>query len=158
MTPRARARLTAIIVVLLGLSVALGFALYGLSGKITYFQTPSDFVNGTLTEQQLARHMRIGGLVKAGSLEHEGEKHEFIVTDGVNDLAVSYRGVLPDLFREGQGIVAEGRYDAHEKEFIAKEVLAKHDENYMPPDVKKGLERAHEQGLKSLMDEDGDGD
>ncbi|NBX65911.1 MAG: cytochrome c maturation protein CcmE [Proteobacteria bacterium] len=157
MTPRARARLTAIAVVLLGLSVALGFALYGLSGKITYFQTPSDIANGTLTEQQLSRHMRIGGLVKTGTLKHKGEKHEFVVTDGVNDLAVSYRGVLPDLFREGQGIVAEGKYEAPEKKFIAKEVLAKHDENYMPPDVKKGLERAHEQGLKTLMDENSDG-
>lgn len=152
MTPRVRARLTAIFVVLLGLSVALGFALYGLSGKITYFQTPSDFKNNVLTPEQLQRHLRIGGLVKAGTLKQSGETHTFTVTDGAHDLAVTYRGVLPDLFREGQGIVAEGKYNTDTKTFTASVVLAKHDENYMPPDVKKGLERAHEQGLKTLME------
>ena len=153
MTPRARARLTALIVIVCGLSLALGLALYGLSGKITYFQTPSDIANGTLSEKQLEHTIRIGGLVKTGTLHHTGGNHDFIVTDGVNDLAVTYRGVLPDLFREGQGIVAYGLYDSTAKSFAAKEVLAKHDENYMPPDVKKGLEDAHKQGLKSLMDE-----
>jgi cytochrome c-type biogenesis protein CcmE len=152
MTPRARARLTGIIVVLCGLGLATGFALYGLSGKITYFQTPSDIINGTLSAKQLERTIRIGGLVKTGTLHQSGEVFDFVVTDGTNDLAVTYRGVLPDLFREGQGIVAYGLYDTPSKKFTAKEVLAKHDENYMPPDVKKGLEDAHTQGLKSLMD------
>ncbi len=157
MTPRARARLTAIIVVLLGMALALGLALYGLSGKITYFQTPSDIANGTLTAKQLERSIRIGGLVKTGTLKQTGETFTFTVTDNVNDLPVTYRGVLPDLFREGQGIVANGTYDTNAKVFTASEVLAKHDENYLPPDVKKGLEDAHEQGLKTLMEE-GDAD
>lgn len=163
MTPRARARLISVIAVLAGLALAGGFALYGLSGKITYFQTPTDLATGVLTQKQLERNIRIGGLVKTGTLSHEGGTHAFTVTDGTNDLAVSYRGVLPDLFREGQGIVAIGRYDGTAKTFTATEVLAKHDENYMPPDVKKGLEKAHEQGLESLMEEtsedkDHDGD
>ncbi|MBU6234513.1 MAG: cytochrome c maturation protein CcmE [Alphaproteobacteria bacterium] len=155
MTPRARARLTAIIVILCGLGLALGFALYGLSGKITYFQTPTDIATGALTSQQLERSIRVGGLVKTGTLKQSGETFTFTLTDGPNDLDVSYKGVLPDLFREGQGIVAHGHYDAGTKLFTADEVLAKHDENYMPPDVKKGLEDAHKQGLQTLMESDG---
>ncbi len=154
MTPRARTRLVSVIVVLAGLGLALGLALYGLSGKITYFQTPSDIAGGALTAQQLQHTIRIGGMVKAGSLVQKGETHTFTVTDGKADLAVSYRGVLPDLFREGQGIVAYGKYDEASRLFTAHEVLAKHDENYMPPDVKKGMERAHEQGLRDMMDDD----
>lgn len=156
MTPRARARLTAIVVILSGLGLALGFALYGLSGKITYFQTPTDIASGTLTPEQLARHIRIGGLVEAGSLKQNGSEYAFVVTDGKNTLPVTYKGILPDLFREGQGIVAIGKYDTATKIFTASEVLAKHDENYMPPDVKKGLEDAHKQGLESLMENNAD--
>jgi cytochrome c-type biogenesis protein CcmE len=141
MTPRARARLTAIIVIICGLSLALGFALYGLSGKITYFQTPTDIASGALNAKQLERTIRIGGLVKAGSVQQSGEVFDFIVTDGAHDLAVRYRGVLPDLFREGQGIVAYGHYDLTTKILTARDVLAKHDENYMPPDVQKGLDK-----------------
>lgn len=154
MTPRARARLTGIVAVLCGLGLALGLALYGLSGRITYFQTPTDLATGALPAVRLAHEIRIGGLVESGSLRRAGGTATFIVTDGANDLNVAYTGILPDLFREGQGIVAIGRYDAAEKLFTAREVLAKHDEKYMPPDVKKGLADAHEQGLKSLMETD----
>ena len=151
MTPRARARLLSILVVLAGLGLAVGLALYGLSGKITYFQTPTDIASGTLTAKQLEHAIRVGGLVKTGTLKQDSETYTFAVTDGSNDLTVFYRGVLPDLFREGQGIVAIGKYDTAAKLFTADQILAKHDENYMPPDVKKGLEQAHEQGLKSLQ-------
>jgi cytochrome c-type biogenesis protein CcmE len=152
-SPRARARLAAVLTVLLGLGLALAFALYGLSGKITYFKTPSDIANGVLSAKQLERALRIGGLVKTGTLIQTGDVFAFTVTDGIADLAVTYRGVMPDLFREGQGVVAFGHYDPLTKIFKAHQILAKHDENYMPPDVKRGLEDAHQQGLKTLMEE-----
>jgi len=145
MTPRARARLISIVVVILGLGLAISLALYGLSGKITYFQTPSDIASGKLTEEQLERTIRIGGMVKGGTLKQQGEVFNFIVTDNVSDLAATYRGVLPDLFREGQGVVAYGHYDTGTKLFTASQILAKHDEKYMPPDVKKGMDKARNQ-------------
>lgn len=139
MTPRARGRLISIIVVALGLSLAVGLTLYGLSGKITYFHAPSEIA--TLTEKQMGRTIRIGGLVKTGSVRQSGDTFHFIVTDNIADLAVSYRGVLPDLFREGQSVVAYGHYDPAAKLFTASQILAKHDENYMPPEVAKALEK-----------------
>jgi len=145
MTPRARARLISIVVVILGLGLAVGLALYGLSGKITYFQTPTDIASGKLTEEQLERTIRIGGMVKAGTLKQQGEVFNFTVTDNVSDLPATYRGVLPDLFREGQGVVAYGHYDTATKLFTASQILAKHDEKYMPPDVKKGMDKARQQ-------------
>lgn len=140
MTPRARARLLSVFIVVFGLGLAAGFALYGLSGKITYFHSPSELASGAFTEKQLARDIRIGGLVKTGSLTRQGDTHMFIVTDNAADLPVRYRGILPDLFREGQSVIAYGRYDAAQKTFTAAQILAKHDENYMPPEVKKALE------------------
>jgi cytochrome c-type biogenesis protein CcmE len=137
MTPRARSRLISIIIVVLGLSLAASLALYGLSGKITYFQTPSDVKAGTAPSSSF----RLGGMVKQGSVRQDGEMHYFTVTDFANDLNVAYRGILPDLFREGQGIVATGTYDTKTHVFNANQILAKHDENYMPPDVKKAMDR-----------------
>lgn len=136
MTPRARSRLISIVLVVLGLSLAAGLALYGLSSKITYFKTPSDIVAGDVP----AGSFRIGGMVKEGTLEQAGDSHVFTVTDFTQDLKVTYRGILPDLFREGQGVVAIGTYDSESTLFTATQILAKHDENYMPPDVKKALE------------------
>lgn len=130
-----------IIIVVLGLSLAVGLALYGLSGKITYFQTPSDVKAGTAPAQSF----RLGGMVKKGSVSQDGEVHNFVVTDFANDLNVTYRGILPDLFREGQGIVATGTYDTNRGLFTATQILAKHDEKYMPPDVKKAMERQNAQ-------------
>ena len=141
MTPRARNRLISIIVVVLGLSLAASLALYGLSGKITYFQTPSDIRNGTAPHQSF----RLGGMVKEGSHEQQGEMHHFTVTDFSSDVNVAYRGILPDLFREGQGIVATGTYDATADVFNATQILAKHDEKYMPPEVKKAMDRQQSQ-------------
>ncbi len=137
MTPRARARLVSVVVVVLGLALATGFALYGLSGKITYFHTPSELA--TLTPRQLDRTIRLGGMVR--DERQDGETHIFTVADNTAQVAVAYRGILPDLFRVGQGVVVYGKYDAAAKTFNAREVLAKHDENYMPPEVKKALEK-----------------
>ena len=145
MTPRARSRLISIIIVVLGLSLAAGFALYGLSGKITYFHAPSDLTSGTLSQKIMTRPMRIGGMVKEGSLKQQGGTYNFIVTDFNADLPVTYRGILPDLFREGQGIVADGKYDTTNGRFTATQILAKHDENYMPPDVDKMMKRVKAQ-------------
>ena len=137
MTPRARARLISVIIVIVGLSLAVGLALYGLSGKITYFHAPSEIA--TLNAKQLDRTIRVGGLVKKGSVKQEGDQYAFIITDNIADLRVTYLGVLPDLFREGQSVVVYGHYNPEDKIFTAKDVLAKHDENYMPPEVKKTL-------------------
>lgn len=140
MTPRARARLVSILVVVAGLGLAVGFALYGLSGKITYFHSPTEIMSGQLGEKQFTRQIRVGGLVRQGSLLREGELYTFMITDNESDLVVTYRGVMPDLFREGQSVIAYGKYDPAQMIFVADEILAKHDENYMPPEVKKMLD------------------
>lgn len=118
------------------LAVASGLMLFALSDTIVFFYTPSD-----LTEKQLAagQRIRLGGLVAKGSLVRgAGTTIEFAVTDTIKTVKVRYEGVLPDLFREEQGVVAEGRLDAAGT-FVADSVLAKHDENYMPPEVTKSL-------------------
>jgi cytochrome c-type biogenesis protein CcmE len=139
MTPRARVRLVSIIVVIVGLSLAVGLTLYGLSGQITYFHAPSEVA--TLSAKQLDRTIRVGGIVKTGTLHQDGETYAFIITDNRADLKVTYLGVLPDLFREGQAVVVYGHYDPENGIFTAKDVLAKHDENYMPPEVQKALQK-----------------
>jgi cytochrome c-type biogenesis protein CcmE len=122
----------------LGLAAAL--ALSALRESIVFFVTPSDLV-AKLVEP--GTRLRIGGLVKDGSVRRDGLEVRFVVTDGARDLAVSYRGVLPDLFREKQGVVAEGALDAAGT-FRADTVLAKHDETYMPREVADALKK---QGL-----------
>jgi cytochrome c-type biogenesis protein CcmE len=123
------------------LMVAVGLVLYALRDSIVFFHTPSD-----IAEKHVAagERIRLGGLVAAGSVKRgEGAKVEFVVTDTLKSIPVTYEGVLPDLFREGQGVVAEGKLDTAGR-FIADTVLAKHDENYMPPEVAKALK---EQGM-----------
>jgi len=141
MTPRARNRMVAIILVVLGLSIAVGLGLYGLSSKITYFMTPSDIVAGKLGERRQIQPIRLGGMVKEGTLQRQADTYTFVVTDFDNNISVLYRGILPDLFREKQGVIAVGKYNPASKVFLASEILAKHDENYMPPDVKKAMDR-----------------
>ena len=92
-------------------------------------------------EAPSGRAFRIGGLVEPGSLKRDGTRVEFVVTDGEHQIAVSYVGTLPDLFREGKGVVAQGRLD-DAGHFTASEVLAKHDENYMPPEVQADMQRS----------------
>lgn len=119
------------------LMVAVGLVLYAMRDAIVFFHTPSD-----IAEKHIApgERFRLGGLVAAGSVKRgAGTKVDFVVTDTLKTIAVSYEGVLPDLFREGQGVVAEGRL-APTGEFVADTVLAKHDETYMPPEVAKALE------------------
>ena len=124
------------------LGLATGLVLYALNDKIVFFRTPSDVAENKVPPGQ---RFRLGGLVAAGSVKRgEGTKVEFAVTDTLKTVPVSYQGVLPDLFREGQGVVTEGLLSPAGL-FVADTVLAKHDETYMPPDVAKALK---ERGVK----------
>lgn len=139
---RKQRRATMIATSLAILGVAVGLVLYALSGTITYFKTPSDLAAQPVPAGQ---RFRLGGLVADGSVKRgQGTDVEFAVTDTLKTINVAYRGVLPDLFREGQGVVAEGRLEADGR-FRADTVLAKHDETYMPPEVAKALK---EKGVK----------
>lgn len=126
------------------LSIAAILVLFALRDTIVFFRTPSD-----VAEQKVkpGERFRLGGLVADGSVKRgDGATVSFNVTDTLADIKVRYRGVLPDLFREGQGVVAEGRLQG-DGVFMAESVLAKHDENYMPADVAKALkERGVELG------------
>ncbi|BBE72033.1 cytochrome c-type biogenesis protein CcmE [Pleomorphomonas sp. SM30] len=134
---RKQRRLVLIAVAGSVLAVAVGLTLYGLSGQIALFKTPTEIAEGTV---EPGRRLRIGGLVKEGSVvkANGGATVSFAVTDTVNDVAVTYTGLLPDLFREGQGVVAEGALGPDGR-FAADTVLAKHDENYMPKEVVDSL-------------------
>ncbi len=124
------------------LSLALVLVLFAMRGAIVYFYTPSDLATKTVEPGQ---RFRLGGLVASGSVKRgAGTKVDFGVTDTIETVKVRYDGVLPDLFREGQGVVAEGKLDGAGV-FQADTVLAKHDENYMPPEVAKSLK---EKGVK----------
>jgi cytochrome c-type biogenesis protein CcmE len=129
---RKQTRLTIILASLAVLGVAAGLVLYAIRDTIVFFYTPSE-----ITEKAVkpGTRMRLGGLVEKGSVAKvTGTTTSFVVTDTVAELKVSYTGQLPDLFREGQGVVAEGAVGA-DGVFVADTVLAKHDENYMPKDV-----------------------
>ncbi|MAI47542.1 MAG: cytochrome c maturation protein CcmE [Hyphomicrobiaceae bacterium TMED74] len=124
------------------LAVSLILVLFAMRGAIVYFYTPSDVVTKSVEPGQ---RFRLGGLVAGGSVDRgEGTKVGFSVTDTLQIIKVRYDGVLPDLFREGQGVIAEGKLDGSGI-FQADTVLAKHDENYMPPEVAKSLK---EKGIK----------
>ena len=118
------------------LTVAVGLVLFALRDSIVFFHTPSDVVEKNIAPGQ---RFRLGGLVAEGSVKRgEGAKVAFVVTDTLKTLQVTYEGVLPDLFGEGQGVVAEGTLTPSGV-FVADTVLAKHDETYMPPEVAKAL-------------------
>lgn len=124
------------------LCVAAVLVLFALKDAVTYFHTPGDVVAGKVKAGQ---RFRLGGLVETGSVKRGiGATVAFTVTDTLQAVPVSFEGVLPDLFREGQGVVAEGKLDAAGR-FLADSVLAKHDETYMPPEVAKALK---EKGVK----------
>lgn len=129
---RKQKRLSIILAGLAILGLAAGLVLYALRDAIVFFYTPSEIAEKGV---QPGQRFRLGGLVEKGSLtKGEGTTVTFMVTDTIKSLPVSYTGQLPDLFREGQGVVAEGRLDAGGT-FLADTVLAKHDEKYMPKDL-----------------------
>jgi cytochrome c-type biogenesis protein CcmE len=120
------------------LVAALGLILTGLRDQITFFRSPTEVKEGKVTA---GVNFRLGGLVLPGSIQREpGQIVRFTVTDGPNTVAVHYVGLLPDLFREGQGVITEGRLDATGL-FTASTVLARHDENYMPREVADSLKK-----------------
>ncbi|MDD7909128.1 MULTISPECIES: cytochrome c maturation protein CcmE [Pseudovibrio] len=134
---RKQRRLTLIGLAGVVLATAAGLVLYALNDQIVFFQSPSDIAENQIPAGE---RIRLGGLVKDGSVvQGDNAQVSFIVTDEVETVAVSYTGLLPDLFREGQGIVAEGYIDPNGV-FQADQVLAKHDENYIPKEVKQALE------------------
>jgi cytochrome c-type biogenesis protein CcmE len=137
---RKTLRLYLLVASLCLLGVAVGLALYAFQSRIVFFFSPSDVA---ADRPDVGRVVRLGGLVEAGSIERSGDGSTitFKVTDLKNTVPVTFRGVLPDLFRESQGVVVEGAYAADGK-FTATEVLAKHDEKYMPPEVAKALKES----------------
>jgi cytochrome c-type biogenesis protein CcmE len=140
MTPRRR-RLVLIIGILAGVSIAGALALNAFRRNVTFFFDPTAVSKGEVANGQ---QFRLGGMVTQGSLHRAPGSLEvrFVVTDFSHDVPVSYTGVLPDLFREGAGVVAHGSLRP-DGTFVADEVLAKHDEKYMPPEVARSLKRRH---------------
>lgn len=135
---RKRARLYVVLLFMLGAGTATGLTLYALGDNLSYFRTPTDIKTGNCPECSAGRDFRLGGLVVKDSLKKESNRLTFRVTDLKNNLMVTYQGVPPDLFREGQGVIAEGRMDQNGV-FNAQNLLAKHDEKYMPPEITKEL-------------------
>lgn len=140
MTPTRKRRLIALLLILAGVGVASAVAFYSLQQNLLYFQSPSDLAMQPIPP---GRQFRLGGLVKPGSVSRVGDglATRFVVTDGPKEVIVEYVGILPDLFREGQGVIARGALNDAGL-FAATEVLAKHDENYMPPEVAEALEQS----------------
>lgn len=137
---RRQQRITAISLVLLGVACAAGLTLFALRDNVTFFFTPTDLVSTSARPFAGGKAVRLGGLVVYGTVEKDGLLTKFVVTDMNYDVPVEHNGIMPDLFREGQGVVATGTYDA-DGIFRASQVLAKHDEKYMPPEVAKSLEK-----------------
>jgi len=123
---------------MLVLTIAATFVVKAFRSNLVFFYTPTQIADGQAPHDKA---FRIGGLVKQGSLKHEGVISYFVVTDTRKDFPVSYTGILPDLFKEGRGVVAEGKL-GNNGVFVASEVLAKHDSNYMPPEAKAALDQA----------------
>ncbi|MDO9622976.1 MAG: cytochrome c maturation protein CcmE [Pseudomonas sp.] len=140
MNPVRKKRLLIIMAILTGVAIAVSLALSALQQNINLFYSPTQIANG---EAPLDTRIRAGGLVEEGSVKRSSDTldTDFVVTDGAQSVTIRYSGILPDLFREGQGIVAMGKVNA-DGVLIADQVLAKHDENYMPPEVMQALEQS----------------
>ena len=139
MSPRKK-RILIVFAILTGISIAAIFILTAFEKNLMYFYSPTEIINGNAPK---AQSFRVGGLVVNDSVIRNTEdlKVSFVLTDTMNEVKVIYEGILPDLFREGQGIVANGKLQP-DNIFVADQVLAKHDENYMPPEVAEALKAA----------------
>ena len=126
-------------------SAVLYITLKSLEENVVYFYSPTDIYNKTFSLSK--KTIRVGGLVKEKSINKKGTSINFIITDLKNEIIISYKGLVPNLFSEGKGVIAEGRLKDR-KYFVAEKILAKHDENYMPPEVADALKKAKEMGLK----------
>ncbi len=143
MKPRHK-RLAAIAGVVVSVAVAAGLVLNAFQSNLVFFYSPSQVV---AKEAPQGKSFRVGGLVKEGSVKRNGTEVQFAVTDTAQTMNVKYVGILPDLFKEGKGVVAQGQIGS-DGVFVAREVLAKHDENYMPPEAAEALKRAGEANAK----------
>ena len=137
MKPRHK-RAAIVLGVLAAVGVAVALVLNAFNSNLVFFYTPSQIAS---KEAPVGRTFRIGGLVKEGSVTREGVVVKFTVTDTAQNVSVKYEGILPDLFKEGKGVVAQGQLGG-DGVFAAREVLAKHDENYMPPEAAEALKQA----------------
>ena len=146
MTARQR-RMMWVALIVLGVGAAAAFALNAFQENLLYFYSPSDLSAGKAPS---GRSFRVNGMVTEDSFHRPARSLQatFVVTDFAHDVTVKYSGVLPDLFREGQGVIARGHL-ASDGSFVAEEVLAKHDENYMPPVVADSLRKQHDQRGKT---------
>lgn len=144
-------KLAIIFLALIVIAAVVALVLNALNSNIALYISPSDVKAGKYPDDKI---FRIGGLVKENSLQRQadGVSVSFIVTDMNNEVKVLYKGILPDLFSEGKGVVAQGKIDS-EKNFVAQEVLAKHDENYMPLEAAQALQDAHVEGVKAKYNE-----
>ena len=137
LSKRIKVRILFLILLLLSAIIVFFLILKSLEDNIVYFLSPTEIYNKS--NISFDKKIRIGGLVKVNSIKKNNEFLVFIVTDQKNEIIVSYQGLVPNLFAEGKGVVAEGKL-RDKKYFIANKILAKHDENYMPPEVKEALE------------------
>ena len=140
MNPKRRKKLLIVVFIVLGMTTAAALALKAFNENLLYFYSPTQVVNG---EAPTSRPFRVGGIVVEDSVQRNPQSLvvSFVLTDTLKEITVHYDGILPDLFREGQGIVANGKLQT-DGSFAATEVLAKHDENYMPPEVADALAAA----------------
>lgn len=147
MHPKRKKKLILVLLMLTGVGLIVGLVLYALSQNINLFFPPSDIAQGKAPYE---KRIRAGGMVREGSVVRSPDSLlvTFVLTDYAHDVTVSYEGILPDLFREGQGIVAQGKLQPNGV-FEADEVLAKHDENYMPPEVTEAINQANDMGEKA---------
>ena len=138
LTKKVRLRILYLILSIIALTIVVFIIVKSLEENIVYFFSPTEIYNKE--NVSFNQKIRVGGLVKKGSLIKKGNSVNFIITDFKNEIFVSFSGSIPNLFSEGKGVVAEGKLE-DKKYFIADKILAKHDENYMPPEVKEALKK-----------------
>ena len=140
LSKKVKSRMIFLVLLLLSATVIIFFVLKSLEENVVYFFSPTEIYDKP--NISLNKKIRIGGLVKENSLNRSQKSIKFIITDLKNEIIVSYDGLVPNLFSEGKGVVAEGQLK-DKKYFVADKILAKHDENYMPPEVSKALEKSN---------------
>ena len=140
LSKKVKTRIYFLLISLIFISTIIFFVLKSLEENVVYFFSPTEIYNKT--DISFKKKIRIGGLVKINSINKENSSINFIVTDLKNEIIVTYKGLVPNLFAEGKGVVAEGKLK-DKKYFVADKILAKHDENYMPPEVSKALEKSN---------------
>ena len=140
LSKKVKTRIYFLLISLIFISTIIFFVLKSLEENVVYFFSPTEIY--TKTDISFEKKIRVGGLVKLNSIKKNKSSINFVITDLKNEIIVTYKGLVPNLFSEGKGVVAEGKLK-DKKYFIADEILAKHDENYMPPEVNKALENSN---------------